>query len=458
VLNFTDQSMLSAARGRVNSLRWRFCIGAVFAIGASFVLTSSSAGIGWYLALSMAMAFDHMLGRSYLEARGAEARQTAGALFVWGSLFTLLIFNAMPIVLAAIGGGSGRVLAVLMAASSLVSIMLFTFQAPRFMVISAAPATIALLTMPFIPAQAGHADALQNAVGVGCAVGGFLAYIVRAALNNTKMVAGWRTANQAAKDRQLEAEVKRAEAEEANRAKSEFLAVMTHELRTPLNAVIGYAEIINEDLAAEGRKELADDALRITSSARHLLGLIDQILNLSSIDAGHEAIAARDVDVRRLIEDAISAVQDDARAGGNRISLRVAIEAERAFTDGNKLAVCLAALLSNAVKFTANGLIAVTAESEFDGAGHQLVISVSDTGVGMAPGDVQRAFMPFTQIDGTATRQKGGLGLGLSIAQRMAAALGGQVGAVSELGVGSTFTIRAPLRLAVQPAPAREAA
>ena len=102
------------------------------------------------------------------------------------------------------------------------------------------------------------------------------------------MVAGWKAAHQAAKERQLEAEVKRAEAEEANRAKSEFLAVMTHELRTPLNAVIGYAEIIQEDLDAEGRKDLSDDAGRITGSARHLLGLIDQILNLSSMDAGVE--------------------------------------------------------------------------------------------------------------------------------------------------------------------------
>jgi len=450
--------MLSAARGRVGSLRWRFGIGALFAVGASFTLVSAAAGFSWLLVLCLAMLFDHMLGRSYLEARGETARQTAGGLFVWGSLFSLIIFSAMPIVLAAMGGGPGRVLGVLMAASSLVSVMLFTFQAPRFMFLSAAPATVALLVMPVIPFEAGHADAMQAMLGVSCGVAGFLAYVGRAALNNTKMVSAWKAANQAAKDRQLEAELKRAEAEEANRAKSEFLAVMTHELRTPLNAVIGYAEIINEDLEAEGRKDLAEDATRITASARHLLGLIDQILNMSSIDAGHEGLSARDVDVRKLIEDTISTMQDDARDAGNRISMRVGADAERAFTDGNKLAVALAAIISNAVKFTANGLVAVTAEREVVDGRDMLAISVSDTGIGIAADDLTRVFMPFTQIDGGATRTKGGMGLGLSIALRMANSLGGDIVANSEVGTGSTFTLRVPLRMAVSPPAATRAA
>jgi signal transduction histidine kinase len=278
---------------------------------------------------------------------------------------------------------------------------------------------------------------------------GFVAFVVRSALNNAKMVQGWKTAHQAAKERQLEAEVKRAEAEEANRAKSEFLAVMTHELRTPLNAVIGYAEIIQEDLEADGRQDLAADAGRITGSARHLLGLIDQILNLSSVDAGSEGVTPRDVDVRKLIEEAIHVVQDEARANGNRISLRVDGAAERAFTDGGKLAVCLSSLMSNAVKFTANGLIAVTVEGESDDQDDQdyLVIAVSDTGVGIAAADMSKLFKPFSQLDSTATREKGGMGLGLSVAQRMAVALGGAVRAASELGSGSTFTIRIPMKL-----------
>lgn len=456
MLKFSDPTMLSAARGRVSTLRWRLAIGALFALGAASMLDSISAGFSWYLVLCLAMGFDTMLGHSYLEARGDEARRTGGALFVWGCVFSICVFATMPVVLAALGGGPGRVLGVLMAASSLVSVMLFTFQAPRFMLISAAPAVVALLAMPFIPFHEGPASALQGALGVGCGVTGFLAYIGRSALNNTKMINGWRAANQAAKDRQLEAEVKRAEAEEANRAKSEFLAVMTHELRTPLNAVIGYAEIIQEDLDAEGRTEQSGDAGRITSSARHLLGLIDQILNLSSIDAGQEGVALRDVDIRKLLEDSVASMQDDAREAGNRISLRVSAEAEHAYSDGNKLAVAVAAILSNAVKFTAQGLIAVTAEIERTGADDTLTIAVSDTGVGIGKDQLATIFKPFTQLETGSTRSKGGMGLGLSIAQRMANALGGEVTVVSELGSGSTFTLRTPLR--VKPAQSVRAA
>ena len=422
-------------------------IGALFAVGASFVLDSFSAGIGWFLAVMLSTAFDALLGKSYIEARSQKDRRTAGVLFVWGVAFSIAIFSAMTLYLAAAGGGPGRILATLMAASSLASVMLFLFQAPGFMLITAAPATICMLVMAFMRFQPGPADALEGAIGAGCGAAGFLAYVARAALYNGRMVTGLRDATREAKERALEAEVKRAEAEEANRAKSEFLAVMTHELRTPLNAVIGYAEIINEDLEAEGRKELASDAARITGSARHLLGLIDQILNMSSMDAGQDGIAARDVDVRKLIEEAVNGVQDDARAGGNRISMRVTGDAERAFTDGNKLAVCLGALVSNAVKFTSNGLIAVTASREDLDGRDVLAIAVSDTGVGIAAHDLPRVFMPFTQIDGSATRAKGGMGLGLSIAQRVAHALGGDVKVVSEVGSGSTFTLRVPIKL-----------
>jgi signal transduction histidine kinase len=448
--------MLAAARGQVKSLRFRMAVGALFATGAAFVLESPSAGFGWYLAVILSLGFDYMLGNSYLEVRGAADRQTAGLLFVCGSLFSVSIFAAMPVVLAAMGGGPGRVLGVLIAASSLVSVMMFTFQAPRFMFLAAAPPTIALMAMPLIPFQADALNAAQAAVGVGCGVVGFLAYVTRSALNNGKMVVGWKAAHQAAKDRQLEAELKRAEAEEANRAKSEFLAVMTHELRTPLNAVIGYAEIIQEDLDAEGRKDLSDDAGRITGSARHLLGLIDQILNLSNMDAGVDGLSPRDVDARKLIEEAIHSVEDDARSAGNRISMRVAAEAERLYTDGGKLAVCLAALMSNAVKFTSNGLIAVTAEREH-GDCDMFVLSVSDTGVGIATADMPKLFKPFVQLDSTATRAKGGMGLGLSIAQRMANTLGGAVTVTSESGAGSTFVVRVPMRLILQSA-ARAAA
>lgn len=439
--------MIAAARRLVQSLRWRFATAFAFMIGAVLVLDGPQIGVGWFLAISLAMGFDAMLGASYLESRGAEQRKIAGILFVWGTLFSLMIFSAMPVLLAALAGEPGRVLGVLMGASSLVSVMLFTFQARRFMLLSAAPATLALLATPFIPFHESAVSPLQGALGVGCGVLCFLAYIGRAAMNNNAMVAGWKAANKVAKERQLEAETKRAEAEEANRAKSEFLAVMTHELRTPLNAVIGYAEIIDEDLRAEGRDESAGDAARITASARHLLGLIDQILNMSSVDAGQQGLSPRDFDVRKLIEEATGLVSEEAQAAGNKISVRVAGDAEVAHTDAGKLAVCLSALLSNAVKFTSGGLIAISAERECSAGRDLLTITVSDTGVGIAAADLERIFTPFSQADQTSTRAKGGLGLGLSMAKRMANTLGGDIVVSSQPGVGSTFAIRIPLRL-----------
>jgi signal transduction histidine kinase len=446
VLKFNDAAMVAAARGRYATLRWRLGIGLLFTAGTISVLDSFAAGFSWYLVLCLAMSFDQMLAKSYVEARSEEGRRTAGALFAWGSFFSICVYAAAPIMLAALGGGPGRVLGVLMAASSLVSVALATFQAPRFMVISSLPAIASLLIMPFIPFEAGPASAMQGAFGVGCGVAGFLGYMGRSALGNTKMINAWKAANAAAKERQLEAELKRAEAEEANRAKSQFLNVMTHELRTPLNAVIGYSEIIQEDLEEEGRKDLAEDAVRIASSARHLLGLIDQILNMASMDAGHEGLALRDVDMRKLIEDSIAAHQDEARDQNNRISMRVSAEAEQVYTDGNKLAVSLSALLANAVKFTSNGLIAVTAEIEQGASGEVLAVSVSDTGIGIGKDDLSRVFQPFTQLDVGATRSKGGMGLGLTIAHRMAQALGGDIQVTSELGSGSTFTVRIPPR------------
>ncbi len=288
--------MLAAARWRLDSTSWRFLIGVLFAGGAGLILNSAAAAFSWYLALVLAMAFDCMLGNAYLSAHSRKERATTGALFVGGSLFSIGVFAAMPVLLAMNGGGPGRVLGVLMAASSLVSLMLFAFQAPRFMLLTAAPAMAALLLIPALPVGPEPATALAGALGVGCGVAGFLAHVGHAALTNTKMAAGWRAANQAAKERQREAESKHADAEAARRARAELLAAMTHELRTPLNAVIGCAEIMQEDLSSEGRQELAADAGCIASSAHRLLGLIDQILSLSSLAAGSEALAPHEVE------------------------------------------------------------------------------------------------------------------------------------------------------------------
>lgn len=436
MIRFQDPATLAATRAHVGSLRWRLGIAALFALGAALVLDSASIGFSWFLAIAVATGFDALLGRSYLDARGEADRRVAGGLFVWGCAFSVIVSSAMTLHVAGLGGGPGRVLGVLMAASAFVSAMIFLFQARGFMVVSAAPAAVCLLIIPFLPLVPSPAAILQAEIGAGCGVAGFLAYVLRAALLNTKRVESLKAATREARAKHAEAEAKRAEAEEANRAKSEFLRVMTHELRTPLNAVIGYAEIIQED--TDPASGSAQDAARIERSARHLLGLIEQIFQMTSTDAALGDVA--ETDMRATLAGCIQSVHDDAVRAGNRISLRIEASAERVLTNRENLSVCVNAILSNAVKFTVGGLIAVTAARE----GSDVVVTVSDTGPGIAPRDLDGIFKPFIQVEAATTRAKGGLGLGLAVARRMAQALGGDVSVSSEMGRGSTFAIRFP--------------
>jgi signal transduction histidine kinase len=447
IFELQDQTMLSAARSRVNGTMFRIGQGALFAAGAALVLNSWAAGFGWFLAVALSMGFDCMLGKSYVDARSARERQTSGALFIWGCFFTLLVFGAMSVITAAAGGPSGRVFSVLMAVSSLVGVVMAHYQARAFVLITAAPAALCLVIAPLIPDQPGPASALQGALGVGCGIMAFIIHVGRAAMTNATLLAGLESATTLARERQIEAETKAADAEAANRAKSEFLTTMTHELRTPLNAVIGYSEIIAEDMEAEGRAAPAQDANRIASSARHLLGLIDQILQLSMLETGRAELDVTEFNVRHMIEDATTAIAVAAKANGNRLATRVAAEVAMARTDRGKLSLCLGHLLSNAAKFTHKGLIAVSVERESVNGRDWMRIAVSDTGIGMKPAQVAHAFEAFTQLDSSTTREHGGMGLGLSFTQRTAQLLGGSVSAESELGKGSTFTLRLPMRL-----------
>lgn len=446
-LKLQDQSMFGAARGRLTSIRWRLGQGVVFATAASLALDSFVLGFGWLAILCAAMVVDYILGKRYLDAKTDGEREFIGLLFILACAATITVFAAMTIGVAIAGGAPGKVLSVLMSASSLVSVMLFLFQAPVFMLITAVPCTICLAIVPFTPFTESPAQPLEAAVGVGFGIVAFLAYVARAAVNNGKMFAGLESANRIATERRAEAETKRAEAEAANQAKTEFLTTMTHELRTPLNAVIGYSEIINEDMAQEGRADLADDASRITAAARHLLGLIDQILQLSKMEAGKSDVDTADVDIRRIVELAVAGIADQAKAGNNRIASRIASDVGMAHTDGPKLSLCINHMLSNAAKFTQNGLVALSVDRETTAGRDWLRIAVSDTGIGMTQDQITTAFEPFKQVDGSTTRAQGGMGLGLTITAHTAHMLGGEVVAVSEPGAGSTFTLRIPMRL-----------
>ena len=232
-------------------------------------------------------------------------------------------------------------------------------------------------------------------------------------------------------------------AESANRAKSNFLANMSHELRTPLSAVIGYSEMIEEELVDLGQHEVLADLGKVKANARHLLGLINDVLDLSKIEAGRMDVIAEAVDVAALADEVASTVEALVRRKDNRLVLDVAADVGAMRTDGVKVRQCLLNLLSNASKFTEGGEIRLGIARH----GPALAFRVSDTGIGMTEEQVGRLFQRFTQADETTTRKFGGTGLGLALTRAFADLLGGAVAVESSFGEGTTFTLTLPATL-----------
>jgi PAS domain S-box-containing protein len=240
-----------------------------------------------------------------------------------------------------------------------------------------------------------------------------------------------------------ELEIARDAAETASRTKSSFLANMSHELRTPLNAIIGYSEILQEDVADLGRQNLGVDLKKIESSGRHLLGLINDILDLSKIEAGKMDVFIEEVEIVPLLDEVRAIIAPMAEKNGNTLEFRLADRLGSMRTDRIKLKQSLLNILSNASKFTQNGKLTLTGE-RFDAGKPMLRFAVSDTGIGMTAEQLGRLFQAFSQADSTTAKKYGGTGLGLVITRNFCQLLGGDVTVTSKPGEGSTFTITLP--------------
>jgi signal transduction histidine kinase len=244
-----------------------------------------------------------------------------------------------------------------------------------------------------------------------------------------------------------------AEAERASAAKADFLAKMSHELRTPLNAVIGYSQMLLEDAQDEGDASSAADLERIHGAGHHLLRLVNEVLDLSKIEAGKMELTAEEVDVAALLSNVVDGFRDGTN--GNQLVLNLRPDLRTIVCDPKKTSQAICQIVDNALKFTTNGRVDVSAR-RVSGPGRDqiIIIEVRDTGIGMAPDAIPGLFENFAVAEDASSSKYGGTGLGLALSLRLCRLMGGELSAESELGLGSVFTIRLPVRPpAAAPAP-----
>ena len=245
------------------------------------------------------------------------------------------------------------------------------------------------------------------------------------------------------------AELRRAtvEAERAGVAKADFLAKMSHELRTPLNAVIGYSQILLEDAAEEGDTETAADLEKIHGAGHHLLRLVNEVLDLSKIEAGKMELSPETIELSGFVREAVDSHREAAVTNGNTVSLDLQEPLGTIVCDAMKVQQALGQLLDNAVKFTKGGEITVSVHREMTDRGEEVVMAVRDTGIGIAADILPSLFEKFSVADDTSTSKYGGTGLGLTLSLALCRLMGGDVAAESEVGKGSCFTLRLPTAL-----------
>jgi signal transduction histidine kinase len=229
----------------------------------------------------------------------------------------------------------------------------------------------------------------------------------------------------------------------ASEHKSQFFANMSHELRTPLNAVLGYSELLADGLYGDMPGKAGEILERVKANGKHLLGLINDVLDLSKIEAGQLTLALEDYSVESMVQSVVASTGSLASAKGIDVKTDIAEKLPMGHGDERRLTQVLVNLISNAIKFTDTGSIDVCVKAEND----QFNIAVTDTGPGIAPEDREKIFEEFHQVDNSSTRKKGGTGLGLSISRRLIDMHGGRINVESTVGVGSTFRVIIPVRV-----------
>ena len=245
--------------------------------------------------------------------------------------------------------------------------------------------------------------------------------------------------------RDEELRVAKDKAEEANRSKSVFLANMSHELRTPLTAIIGYSEILEDDAGEMGLEDFLPDLRKIKSAGKHLLGLINSILDLSKVESGKMELYIESFELHGLVSEVASTVAPLMDKNGNSLTVHAPEDLGTVRADLTKTRQILFNLLSNASKFTERGRVSLEVSRSNHSSLEEFVFVVSDSGIGMSPDQLARLFKPFSQADASTARNYGGTGLGLALCKRFCQFMGGRIEVESELGKGTIFTVRLPV-------------
>jgi two-component system, sensor histidine kinase len=462
------EQFLVAGSDRVKQFKTRLSLAIFLGFGTWLIVGAEAAAL-WF---SAAVVFQILDAWAFNHLRNNTDRFEGQAMRLGLCLFSVaangVVYTGVAAVLWIGGQEAGRIFAVMVILGALLHATLHLSRSPFLLIASTAPMCVYLFGLPLASALL-QTLTWPTALAVFSAGALYLGHLGVIVVFSNKSYADLERANreileqktavegfaalleQRVTDRTLELEAAKVEAEAANFAKSQFLANMSHELRTPMNAIIGYTEIIKENADEDQRSVDASDAARVLNAAQRLLKLINEILDLSKIEAGRVELDVTEFALTELLNTVELNTRPGIEANGNSFVISMDRGLNLARNDFLKLSQCLINMLSNAGKFTRNGSVRMECKSEIGPAEEMLLFKVIDTGIGMSQEELAGIFEPFTQADASTTRHFGGTGLGLCITKGLAQSLHGTVEVESAKDVGTTFTLRVPRDMRAMP-------